>query len=538
LTRTALTTTPAAATRSTAINHRVPQAALAGLLSVACVIAGFVVVHSLVATLLLAAAACCVSIFILARAKPALPMTVALFCLAFIPVYWVPVKYYIFPQPGVALLFLIVLGLAGHALLSSNRPTLSSVDVCIGLFFFISLIPVVLGIREWYEFTTNALQWLAPYLAARYLVGSRISYTTFAKVFCAVALMTLPFVYVEAATGDNPFHKLVVNASLGTVWAHEIYRNGQPRPSAALGHPIALSMFLVTAAILALALALRPDNRRRRGWWLAAFGLLFVGQALTISRTGFVMFLVALIFGVFFLLWGPVSRRTRLRVVGLSGAGLTALAILVAASASVRKLVLPFLESDHEAKTSARARENILAASNQYFSWFGHHLETLKEVGITSVDNTYVLLTERWGVIAAALVALMSVPMVVYLLRQRRIYFGHQRHDAFMGGALVLVALANLVGLCFVAPITQEQNIVFLLLGGASAVLTRARRHGVSPATDSLPTGTSPQPNRKKSPCGSVSGSISGYLYVVGASGLSTGSGPCAHRYNIVGDSP
>jgi len=44
-----------------------------------------------------------------------------------------------------------------------------------------------------------------------------------------------------------------------------------------------------------------------------------------------------------------------------------------------------------------------------------------------------------------------------------------------MGAAIVLVTLTNLVGLCFVAPITQEQNIVFMLLGATSAVLARAR---------------------------------------------------------------
>jgi hypothetical protein len=58
--------------------------------------------------------------------------------------------------------------------------------------------------------------------------------------------------------------------------------------------------------------------------------------------------------------------------------------------------------------------------------------------------------------------------MVVYLVRQRR--------QLSMDGALVVVALASLIGLIFVAPITQEQNVVFMLLGAASAVLVRASR--------------------------------------------------------------
>jgi hypothetical protein len=388
--------------------------------------------------------------------------------LAFIPVYWVPYEDHIFPDPGVMIMFIVVVGAAANALLLSRRVTLSSMDVLIGLFFVASLASVVLGIRKRGDLTTNLLQWLVPYIAARYLVGGRVSYTSFARIFCAAALLMLPFVFVESATGFNPFHELVVQPGLGEVWGHEIFRDGQPRAAASFGHPIALSMFLVAAAILAFVLAFHTEVARRRGAWLAGSGLLVVGAALTFSRTGWIMLLAALICGVLAVVSNPALRAIRTRVVWVSSAAAIAIGLAMVFSASANESILSVFGSDHEAATSAQARENILAASNQYLSWFGRETDTLREVGIKSVDNTYVYLTLQWGVVAAALFALMAVPMVVYLVRQRR--------QLSMDGALVVVALASLIGLIFVAPITQEQNVVFMLLGAASAVLVRASR--------------------------------------------------------------
>jgi hypothetical protein len=325
---------------------------------------------------------------------------------------------------------------------------------------------VILGIRKRGDLTTNLLQWLVPYLAARYLVGGRISYTSFAKIFCAIALALLPFVYVEAATGYNPFQKLVVQPTLGEIWAHEIFRNGQPRAAASLGHPIALSMFLVSAAILACALAFRPDAKRRRTSWLVGSGLLVAGSALTFSRTGWIMLLTALLCGLGIVLSKPKLRIVRTRLVRASGAVVIAVGSSMAFSDAARESILSIFGSDREASTSAKARENILAASGEAFSWFGRSTDTLREVGIRSIDNTYILLTLQWGIIAATFFTLMSVPMVVYLVRWRR-YLS-------MDGALVVVAFANLIGLIFVAPITQQQNVVFMLLGAASAVLAHA----------------------------------------------------------------
>lgn len=428
---------------------------------------GLVVVHSLGMTIVLLALTCVVITFLLARTRPAFPMTVALFALAFIPVYWVPYEYHIFPNPGVMLLLVIVAGGFANTLLFSKKLILSQMDIFLGLFFVVSLMCVVLGIRKQGDLTTNLLQWSVPYLAARYLVGNRVSYTTFAKIFCATTLAILPFVYVEAATGFNPFHKLIVQPALGAIWAREHYRDGLPRADASFGHPIALSMFLTSGAILAFALALRPDARRRRTFWLIAAGLLIAGQALTLSRTGWIMLLAACICGAGILISKPASKVLRARVAAIVATGALGIGLVMVFSATARKGILSLFGSDHEASTSAQAREKILAASSHYFSWFGHQADTLREVGITSVDNTYVLLTEQWGIIAAAFIAMMSVPMVAYLIRLRRMS---------MGGVLVVVALANLVGLIFVALITQEQNIVFIFLGAASAVLARSQR--------------------------------------------------------------
>lgn len=449
--------------RETNLNLKLIQAALAAAVSVVSVALGLLVVRSSTVALVLVALLCTATLFLLARARPALPMTTAFFALAFIPVYWIPYEEHILPDPGAILMLVLVAGALANGLLFSRRLTLTSMDVFIGLFFVASLMTVILGIRKRGVLTENLLQWLVPYLAARCLIGARIGYTSFAKIFCGAALSLLPFVYVEAATGYNPFIKLVVQPGLGGIWAHEIFRDGQPRAAASFGHPIALSMFLVSAAILACALAFRSEAKRRRTSWLIGSGLLLLGTALTFSRTGWIMLLTALLCGLGIVLSKPALRTIRTRVIRASTAVALAVGSTMAFSASAKEGILSIFGSDREASTSAKAREHIFEASGKAFSWLGSSTDTLKEVGIRSIDNTYVFLTLEWGIIAAALLALMSVPMVIYLVRQRR-YLS-------MGGALVVVALANLVGLIFVAPITQEQDVVFILLGAASAVL-------------------------------------------------------------------
>src|SRR6185437_13832975 len=80
---------------------------------------------------------------------------------------------------------------------------------------------------------------------------------------------------------------------LASLWTQSSSRFGQTRVAASFGHPLALSMFLSVACVCAFGLGLERTSRRRARWWVAGGSALLVAQALTLSRTGWVVLAVA-----------------------------------------------------------------------------------------------------------------------------------------------------------------------------------------------------------------------------------------------------
>src|SRR4030095_9532357 len=84
-----------------------------------------------------------------------------------------------------------------------------------------------------------------------------------------------------------------------------------------------------------------------------------------------------------------------------------------------------------------------------------------------SVDNEYVYLADQWGWVALGGLLLMVAVAVWTALRTR---------GPPPTLAIPAVTVGNLVGLSFVALITQQQVLVWILLGATGAVAAARRR--------------------------------------------------------------
>jgi hypothetical protein len=410
------------------------------------------------------------SLFLLAGRWPWLPFAAGLFLLALIPVYWVPFTFHVLPLPGVVVLLLV----AGTSVLAclARRETmsLSGLDVLVALLMVSMALSAAAHDRKFIDFFDNVLQWGVPYLAARITVGRTISADTFARIFAISGLVLVPFAAFETLTGENLFARFSDNAGESAVWGLPVYRDGLVRAQASFGQPIALSMFLGSAAAFGIALAIGASSRAVRERWALAAAALTLGTVATISRTGEIVVLVSLLGCALMLITSSVGQSVRRRAFILGVGALGVLLIALVVSHSTRTLVLSIVGSDStEATGTANYRLSLLSVVGlRYFSWLGQKSSPFAAAGIGSVDNTFLWMLSVWGVLATALLFTTLLPMVRHLF---------QRHDPpSMRTVVVAVAVANIVGLAFVIPITQEQDVLFALLGAASSVLASTPR--------------------------------------------------------------
>jgi hypothetical protein len=93
--------------------------------------------------------------------------------------------------------------------------------------------------------------------------------------------------------------------------------------------------------------------------------------------------------------------------------------------------------------------------------------------GSSSIDNEYILLADQWGLIPTAALVLVLLTLLPVIAHAR------SRGSGPMV-ALPIVALASFGALIFVAFITQQQLMIWLLVGASGAVAERmsAKRAG------------------------------------------------------------
>lgn len=387
---------------------------------------------------------------------PRASLVLTLVALAYIPVYSLPPIRHFPLHPASALAWVLAAGflLQTRTPADSGARCMSLVDFTVVAFVVTSGMSVLFHVRSLSDFSGRFAGWLGPYLALR-LLGQKPSDRRFvARTFALVAASLLPFVFCEWAWQVNPFRHFHANPVLWSLWGTTTERLGRTRVQASFAHPIALAMFLSTAAIFAAALATSARTSRCRLAWLGLAAAFAFAQALTLSRTGWVV----LVAGAALVLLKRPRAIAHPRVVGTLAAAILAIAIFPQLSPVRSVLASPFTgPTTSEIAQSDRYRGMLYTSALQpgQLHTFGSRVSTLKG----ALDSEYIRTAELWGFVPAVLLLAIAGAVLMKLVRSRDML------DVF----LLSACLANFIGLLLVAFIAQQQIYIWLLLGVAAA---------------------------------------------------------------------
>jgi hypothetical protein len=384
-------------------------------------------------------------------------LVACLVTLAYVPVYALPPIRHLPLHPAAVLAWLLAAGLLLRSRMHGHRTLggVSLVDVCVVALIAASAASVLFQTRTPSDFLGRFGGWLGPYLALRLFAQKPSDRRFIGRAFALIATSLLPFVILEWTLNINPFRHFHANPALWSIWQATTDRLGQTRVQAGFAHPIALSMFLSTAAIIAVGLATIAETPRRRVAWLVLAVALAFAQAFTLSRTGWVV----LVAGGLFLMLRRSSAIANTGATAAAGVAVMAIAFLPQMSA-VRSVIASPFEGGHtsELTQSDQYRGTLYRSALQEgrLRAFGSRASTLPG----ALDSEYIRTAEYWGFAPAFLLLAIGGVVVTTLFRV---------HDTF-DVVLLSACLANLVGLFLVALISQQQLYIWLLLGVAAAV--------------------------------------------------------------------
>ncbi|MDQ3849457.1 MAG: hypothetical protein M3296_02415 [Actinomycetota bacterium] len=421
-------------------------------------------VESPTRAVLLVAVAAALGLAAVAVARPRAAMAVGVLALAFVPSYAVPR----FDSPSV-ILTVIAAGLAVRVALGSSSLRPTRLDAAVALFLVVLAAPVAFGVRTPKEYVAQLLIWIGPYAAGRLFVTGRANALFLIRGLAASAVLLVPVIVFERLTGTNPFTTLTLNPGEAATWTQLLTRLGVHRVAGSFGHPIALAMFLSAVALICLAMGTAAERARERQAWLAAAVVLVAVQALTLSRTG----------------WIVLGAGVALLAIVLYRRGVSSrLAIAVAVTGAVLLFGSGYVSGGSGGGGLFSNASREVTANSQYRkSLFRQGLEpgVLKPVGnrtsklvtvrssestflatVGSVDNEYLYLADRWGLLALAGLALVAGSLLASLRR---------RHAEPVLVALPIAAAACFAGLFTVAFITQQQVLIWMLVGASSGLL-------------------------------------------------------------------
>jgi hypothetical protein len=418
--------------------------------------------------------------------KPAAAFVGLVLIMALIPTYAAPAIGPLLFVPAAGAGWLVGAALAWRNSVAFGQPMRPNlIDWTAGGFALLMLVSVSFsGQVSLQDYTHLMFLWAGPYLAARLLLADveNPAYVV-AIAFAAAAAIVTPFAVFEALGASNPFHALNFNGTEFAVWQKELSRFGQSRAVASFGHPIAFSMFMAISALLSIAMAIRSKESRARHAWYGAAAVAIGVQALALSRTGWLMLAAGVIMIAALSVRGTVRRRLTTLI------GIAVGVVVVTAIVMPKKLaVLPGFEQQSEASFSGSGqyRQALLhrALEPGVLHLWGNPINRVTPFvgGSTGTDNAYIILADAWGLIPTAALILVAAVMLVPLAR------GYARDDEGLT-VLPIVALTSLVALFFVAFITQQQSMIWLLVGSAAAANERIgpRR----PSSRGAPAGTS-----------------------------------------------
>jgi hypothetical protein len=398
--------------------------------------------------------------------------------MALIPTYAAPAVGSLLFIPAAALSWLLAGVLAWRNAMSRGRAfRLTGLDALVIAFFVLLYISLSFSKQiEFNDFLNNLFAWAGPFFAARLLLQDteRPAYLV-AAAFALVTVIVAPIALLEAAGRSNPFLNLQFNGVESAVWAAPASRLGQIRAEASFGHPIALSMFAATSALLSLGMAIYASKTKERWVWLALAATGAGVQALTFSRTGWLI----LIFGLILLALTTALRAARRRLAFVFAIAGTAFFVLIASGAAPKELQLVPSSSSATEEGAAFAdsgayREKLLSRALEpgvLGLWGNPYNKVTPAVSSTNdaTDNAYIILADNWGLIPTfALIAIAGALLVAAAKMRSR-----KERD------LVLLPIAAFTGLCalfFVAFITQQQLMIWVLIGAASAASSKLLR--------------------------------------------------------------
>lgn len=418
---------------------------------------------------------------------PGYAFGVLVLAIALIPTYAAPGVGPLLAMPGAGLAWLIAGMLAWRNAMQRGRifrPT----PLDLATIGFLVLMYISLSFSEQVtkdDYINILFAWGGPFLAARLLLQDthRPAFVVAASFAAATALLA-PVALLESMGRENPFLSLQFNSAEAAVWGDAVSRLGTVRAEASFGHPIALSMFVSVSALLSLGMAIYASRQKHRLIWLALAAVGIGVQALTVSRTGWLI----LVFGIAFLAVTTALRAARRRLAYVFAAiGVAVIVLSVSGSAPEELQLVPSDAPGAEGaafKDSGAYREKLLerALEPGVLGLWGNPVNKVTPaVSSTNnaTDNAYIILADEWGLIPTmALISVAALLLIAIVLSRRR-----------EAGELVLlpiVALTSLFALFFVAFITQQQNVIWLLVGAASVAGERALKRQ-RPAPRSAP---------------------------------------------------
>jgi hypothetical protein len=409
--------------------------------------------------------------------------------MALIPSYAAPKvgSFLVFPAAAGAWLLIIALSWRNLAV-KGFVMKLNSIDVTVFLFFIVMAISLGFSARTSFSDYKNLLLiWFGPYLGARLLLNDCKHPVKVVSTSFAIALAILaPIALIEVLGGSNPFFNLDFNATEFNVWATQIARFGQTRAVTSFGHPIAFSMFGAAAALFCLGLGLITENKRMQWLWYG-LGAIAVGtQALTLSRTGWVMIAVGVIAIAAVSVKGPIRKRL-LTMFFIAVGVIVVVSVVMPHELSVLPGFSHKAESNYA--TSGLYREKLLQRAFEpgvLHLWGNKTNQVSPYVDFgTATDNAYIILADLWGLIPTFALFAIAGSLAWTTVRA----YGQ-------GGELLailpIVAFTTLVAIFFVAFITQAQVMIWLLIGCAGVAgerIAAKRREDRAQRRDSAPLG-------------------------------------------------
>lgn len=351
------------------------------------------------------------------------------------------------------------------------------VDLAAICFFALMAVSLSFSPRtELHDFIHEIFFWIGPYFAARLLLADvRSPVKVAATSFAIVTAILAPIAVAEVLGGSDPFFHLNFNSGEFELWARQIDRFGSTRAVTSWGHPISFSIFLAASALLSFAMGIGSKTWRSRGLWYVMAVIATGTMALTLSRTGWLMLAVGVV-----LLAVTTSGQARSRLFAMIGVILGGI-LFLAIVAPDQLGVLPGFSHAHEShyETSGLYRQALLHRALEpgvLHLWGNTYNQVTPTVGYDkATDNAYIILADTWGLIPTFALFGVAAMLLVAVARS----LGQDGTEPI--AILPIAAFTTLVAIFFVAFITQQPVLIWMLVGAGGAAAERiaaSRRRG------------------------------------------------------------